>query len=170
MMEDSSALSPMKKVSSKPLTAKQKRELAALARLADDKIDTRATPAVKDWSGAKRGLFYRPVKQQLTLRLDADVIAWFKDHAPKGRGYQSDINRALRDHVQRRARKAGRPKSDVTARGRELPRASGRTHRVRRADCGDIRRPNRQRTGDGVAQLLLFPCGRIGCSLSRPAL
>jgi uncharacterized protein (DUF4415 family) len=51
-------------------------------------------------------LFYRPVKQQLTLRLDADVIAWFKDHAPKGEGYKTDINRALRRHVQRRAHKA----------------------------------------------------------------
>jgi uncharacterized protein (DUF4415 family) len=97
----------MKKAGSRPLTAKQKKELAALARLPDDKIDTRAIPEVRDWSGAKRGLFYRPVKQQLTLRLDADVVAWFKDHAPSGEGYQTDINRALREHVQRRARKAG---------------------------------------------------------------
>lgn len=94
----------MKKVGSKPLMAKQKKELAALARLPDDEIDTRATPEVKDWSGAKRGVFYRPLKQQLTLRLDADVIAWFKAHAPKG--YQTDINRALREHVQRRARQS----------------------------------------------------------------
>lgn len=97
----------MKKAASKPLAAKQKKELAALTRLPDDRIDTRAIPEVKDWSGARRGVFYRPVKQQLTLRLDADVIAWFKDHAPKGEGYQTDINRALRQHVQRRARKAG---------------------------------------------------------------
>jgi uncharacterized protein (DUF4415 family) len=96
----------MKKASSKPLTAKQKKELAGLARRPDDKINTRAIPEVTDWSGAKRGMFYRPVKQQLTLRLDADVIAWFKEHAPKGEGYQTDINRALRQHVQRRARKA----------------------------------------------------------------
>ena len=95
----------MKKADSKPLTAKQKKELAALARLSDDRIDTRSIPEVGNWSGAKRGVFYRPVKQQLTLRLDADVIAWFKDHAPKG--YQTDINRALRAHVQRRARKTG---------------------------------------------------------------
>ncbi len=79
--------------------------MAALARLSDDKIDTRAMPEVRDWSRAKRGVFYRPLKQQLTLRLDADVIAWFKHHAPKG--YQTDINCALREHVQRRARKVG---------------------------------------------------------------
>ena len=99
----------MRKASSRPLTPGQKKELTALARLPDDRINTRKLPEVRDWSGAKRGLFYRPVKQQLTLRLDADVLAWFKDHAPKGRGYQTDINRALREYVHRRerARKAG---------------------------------------------------------------
>ena len=35
-------------------------------------------PEVRDWAGAKRGLFYRPVKKQLILRIDADVIALFK--------------------------------------------------------------------------------------------
>lgn len=96
----------MRKASSKGLTARQRKELTTLARLPDNKIDTHAIPEVRDWAGAKRGLFYRPVKQQLTLRLDADVVAWFKDHTPKGEGYQTNINRALREHVQRRARKA----------------------------------------------------------------
>ncbi|HTW34456.1 MAG TPA: hypothetical protein VMD53_07555 [Rhizomicrobium sp.] len=49
----------MKKASSKALTAKQKKELAALAKRPDSKIDTRAVAEVRDWSGAKRGLFYR---------------------------------------------------------------------------------------------------------------
>ena len=97
----------MKKANSKPLTARQKKDLAALARLPEDKIDTRDIPEIRDWSGARRGVFYRPVKQQLTLRLDADVVAWFKSHAPKGEGYQTNINRALRQHVQKRVRKAG---------------------------------------------------------------
>ena len=94
----------MKKANSKSLTAQQAKELAALAALPDNKIDTREMPEVRDWSNAKRGLFYRPMKQQLTLRLDADVVAWFKQHAPKG--YQTDINRALREHVERKARRA----------------------------------------------------------------
>ncbi len=63
-------------------------------------------PEVRDWSGAKRGLFYRPVKKQLTLRLDADVVAWFKGHARGGRGYQTDINRALREYVQQRQKRS----------------------------------------------------------------
>ena len=57
-------------------------------------------PELLDWSGAKRGLFYRPVKQQLTLRLDADVVAWFKSQTKSSEGYQTRINRALREYVQ----------------------------------------------------------------------
>ena len=58
-------------------------------------------PEQRDWSGAKRGLFYRPFKKQLTLRLDADVINWFKTHSPNGEGYQTEINKALREFVER---------------------------------------------------------------------
>jgi uncharacterized protein (DUF4415 family) len=38
--------------------------------------------------------WYRPAKRQVCLRLDADVLAWFKQG---GRGYQTRINRALRE-------------------------------------------------------------------------
>ena len=81
-----------------------KGELAAVRALPDDRIDLRDIPEVRDWSGAKRGVFYRPMKQQLTLRLDTDVVAWFREHAPGGRGYQTAINRALREYVRRRGR------------------------------------------------------------------
>jgi uncharacterized protein (DUF4415 family) len=36
---------------------------------------------------------YKPLKKPVTLRVDADVLAWFKK---AGRGYQTRINRALR--------------------------------------------------------------------------
>ena len=78
-------------------------QIRALEALPDDQIDTTDAPEILDWSDARRGVFYRPVKRQITLRLDADVIAWFKTHAKGGRGYQTDINRALREHVQRSA-------------------------------------------------------------------
>jgi hypothetical protein len=52
----------VKNAASKPLTAKQKKELAALARLPDDKIDTRAIPEAKDLSDARRGMFFRPLE------------------------------------------------------------------------------------------------------------
>ena len=95
----------MRKARSRPLTAKQRAQLKALSRLADKDIDTRSVPEMRDWSGAKRGVFFRPLQKQLTLRLDADVIAWFKDHTPGGKGYQSEMNRALRTYVAQRARR-----------------------------------------------------------------
>ena len=90
----------MKKGASKRLRPEQRAELRSLATHGDDAIDTSDAPELLDWSGAKRGLFYRPVKQQLTLRLDADVVAWFKSHTTSNEGYQTRINRALREYVQ----------------------------------------------------------------------
>ena len=98
----------MKKRASRPLKARQVKELAALAALSDEAIDTSDAPEALDWSGARRGLFYRPVKQQLTLRVDADVVAWFRAKASSGEGYQTRINRALREYVQEHVRKGMR--------------------------------------------------------------
>jgi hypothetical protein len=51
----------MKRRTSKRLTREQRAELKSPATLPDDAIDTSDTPELLDWSGAKRGLFYRPV-------------------------------------------------------------------------------------------------------------
>ena len=74
----------------------------------DEEIDTSDAPEILDWSNAKRGMFYRPFKQQITLRLDADVVSWFKERAGRRwlRGYQAEINRVLREHVVRTERDA----------------------------------------------------------------
>ena len=53
----------------------------------------------KFWQNAKQGQFYRPLKQQLTPRPDADVVSWFKAHMPEGDGYQTHIDRALRQYA-----------------------------------------------------------------------
>jgi len=78
------------------LTEQQKQELALLDGLSEDNIDTSDMPEQTDWNDAQRGKFYRPVKQSVTIRLDADIIAWFK--AQEGR-YQSNINQALREYI-----------------------------------------------------------------------
>ena len=83
------------------LTPDQLAELQLLADMPDEEIDTSDIPEILDWSDARRGVFYRPIKKQITLRLDADLLAWFKSHTPSGRGYQTHINNALREHVQR---------------------------------------------------------------------
>jgi uncharacterized protein (DUF4415 family) len=95
----------MRKATSSPLTRKQQREMNALRRLPNASIDTTHVPEVTDWSGARRGLFYRPLKQQLTLRLDADVVEWFKTHEGGNAGYQTRINQALREYVKRQKRR-----------------------------------------------------------------
>jgi len=89
----------MKMATSSSITAAQTAELEALAALPEDQINTRDLPEQQDWTGARRGVFFRPIKKQLTLRLDADLIDWFKAHAPNGEGYQTSINAALREYV-----------------------------------------------------------------------
>ena len=101
----------MKKGASKRLTSEQRAELKSLAALRDDAIDTSDAPEILDWSDAKRGLFYRPVKQQVTLRLDSDVVAWFKSHTRSNEGYQTRINRALREYVQGQASRIRRARA-----------------------------------------------------------
>lgn len=76
--------------------------MAALARLRDENIDLTDLPEVLDWSGAVVGKYYRPLKKSLTIRLDADVLAWLK---AQGRGYQTRINMLLRMAMESRARR-----------------------------------------------------------------
>ena len=76
-----------------PLTEAQRRELKKL--LGRDEIDLDDHPELSDelLSRMTRGKFYRPIKQQITARLDADVLAWLKSG---GKGYQSRMNAILR--------------------------------------------------------------------------
>jgi uncharacterized protein (DUF4415 family) len=87
------------------LTAGRKRELAKLAALPDNEIDLSDIPELTDefWRSAVRGRFYRPIKKQITLRLDADVIAWLRQH---GKGYQTKANALLREMMVKEIEKA----------------------------------------------------------------
>ncbi|MFM7711262.1 MAG: BrnA antitoxin family protein, partial [Microcystis sp.] len=80
-------------------------EIDALAA-SQEPIRTDLIPEVTgDWSKARRGVFYRPLKQQITLSLDTDLIDWFKTHATQEEWYKTSINRALREYVETRAKK-----------------------------------------------------------------
>jgi uncharacterized protein (DUF4415 family) len=70
------------------------KEIEELRRLKDDEIDFSDIPEKVDWSKAVRGKFYRPVKVSLTIRLDADILAWLRG---RGKGYQTRINALLRE-------------------------------------------------------------------------
>jgi uncharacterized protein (DUF4415 family) len=83
------------------VSRKVAKELAALARMPDDKIDLTDAPEVLEWRGAVVGKFYRPTKKPVTIRVDADVLAWLKR---QGRGYQTRINKLLRDAMEGKRR------------------------------------------------------------------
>lgn len=76
------------------LTAKKRAELLRLAQRPDNEIDVSDIPEIRELpSDAVIGKFYRPKKQSVTIRLDADVVLWLK---ASGEGYQARINTYLR--------------------------------------------------------------------------
>src|ERR1035437_175027 len=85
-----------KTLSESPMTPTRRRKLAQLGERPDSEIDLSDIPPLKEsfWKNAVRNPFYRPVKRQLTVRLDADVVAWLRR---QGKGYQTRINSVLRE-------------------------------------------------------------------------
>jgi uncharacterized protein (DUF4415 family) len=87
--------------------ARVDRELAALAK--EGKIDLGDAPELPAgaWENPIRGLdawletvrgggLYKPMKQAVSMRLDADVVAWLKQSGP---GYQTRANQILREKM-----------------------------------------------------------------------
>jgi len=83
----------------RPMTSVRKRKLARLAAQPDSQIDFSEIPPLteKFWKNAVRNPFRRPAKQQLTVRLDTDVVAWLRRD---GEDYQSRLNGLLRKAMQ----------------------------------------------------------------------
>jgi len=78
----------------KKLTATKRKRLASLAKLPESRIDLSDIPEIKNLpADAVVGKFYRPKKTSVTIRLDADVLAWLK---AAGEGYQTRVNAYLR--------------------------------------------------------------------------
>lgn len=79
-----------------PLTKAQQDDLKRLAAMPDEGGDTDDMPELTaaQLTEMQQGAFYRPVKKQITARVDADVLAWLKS---QGKGYQSRMNAILRD-------------------------------------------------------------------------
>lgn len=87
------------------LTATDLAELRRVAQLPDSAIDYSDIPPTSeaDWKDAVPGPLYRPLKKQVTLRIDADVLAWARRQG--ARGYQSRLNAVLREAMLRDLRK-----------------------------------------------------------------
>ncbi|TWF54318.1 BrnA antitoxin family protein [Neorhizobium alkalisoli] len=88
------------------LNEAERQELADLETRSGDAVDTSDIAEISDsqWQLARRGDLYRPIKKSVTIRLDADVIAWFKENASGG--YQTEINSVLRRHVSEQEKKS----------------------------------------------------------------
>ena len=78
------------------LTSEQKAQLTALAAMPDEQIDTSDAPFRPDAVWMKAADQLPHTKQQITLRIDAEVLDFFKD---TGKRYQSRINAVLRSYV-----------------------------------------------------------------------
>ena len=75
--------------------------------LKDGKLDSSDTPELTPEMFARavvrRGLKPVPRKEQLTIRVDSDVLEWYKRQGP---GYQTRINALLRAYMQEHPRKS----------------------------------------------------------------
>jgi uncharacterized protein (DUF4415 family) len=75
--------------------------------LKDDRIDFSDTPKLTPEMFARavvrRGLKLVPRKEQLTIRVDSDVLEWYKQQGPR---YQTRINALLRAYMQEHLRKS----------------------------------------------------------------
>ncbi|MCG6859863.1 MAG: BrnA antitoxin family protein [Chromatiaceae bacterium] len=56
-----------------------------------------------DFSKSKRGASVKTAKERITIRLDPDIIEWFRDRVRGGGNYQTLINEALREHIERQS-------------------------------------------------------------------
>ncbi len=88
----------MKRGNPESLSAKLQSELNTLVEMPDSEIDVSEMPPIADWSKARRGGLFRPIKKPLSLRVDADVLDWFQR---QGQGYQTRMNYALRQYVEK---------------------------------------------------------------------
>lgn len=79
-----------------------KSDLKRIDRLKDSDIDYSDSPALSDAFLTKAALVWPPGKQQLTVRIDTDVLTWLKS---MGKGYQSRLNHILRVAMESQERK-----------------------------------------------------------------
>jgi len=85
-----------------PITDKQRRELQRVAARPDSQIDFSDAPEGSPRaSDVEVGRFYRPIKQLVSLRVDADVLSWFRG---QGKRYQTYMNEVLRREMRTNAR------------------------------------------------------------------
>lgn len=88
-------------MSKKPIPNKSETDWNKLDAMTDEEIDLSDCPEITPEQFAKavirRGLPVGKNKVQVTLRIDSDVLEWFKS---QGKGYQTQINSLLRAYME----------------------------------------------------------------------
>jgi uncharacterized protein (DUF4415 family) len=80
----------------KTLPPVSKEELDRVDAIKDEDIDCSDIPEITDFSGFRpwqERKMFKPIKQTITCKLDADIVAWLKQD---GKGYQTRLNAILR--------------------------------------------------------------------------
>ena len=88
-------------MSKKPISSKSETDWQRLDNMTDEEIDLSDCPEITPEQFAKavvrQGLPIAKNKVQVTLRIDSEVLEWFKS---QGRGYQTQINSLLRAYME----------------------------------------------------------------------
>jgi uncharacterized protein (DUF4415 family) len=80
------------------LTAEQRAQSQA-SHGEPDTVDTPEAPE-ENWANARRGVFDRARTDEISPRLDIDVLEWLRGRGP---GYQTEINRIPRERMEAEA-------------------------------------------------------------------
>ncbi|MCF7997271.1 MAG: BrnA antitoxin family protein [Chromatiaceae bacterium] len=56
-----------------------------------------------DFANSQRGATVKSNKERITIRLDPDIIEWFRTRVSGGGNFQTLINEALREHMERQS-------------------------------------------------------------------
>ena len=95
-----------------------KSDLVKIDRMKDGEIDYSDIPPLDKSFFTKATETWPPVKKQLTIRLDTDVLKWLKAY---GRGYQTRINRILRAAMESQS-----PRPRARSRSTTVPKRKSR--------------------------------------------
>jgi len=89
----------MSKVSTKTSSVKIGSKTRRLYEKRDRSLDNAEVPQLPpgQWAKGAVGKFYRPIKSQISFRIDNDVLEWLKS---KGAGHLSRINAILRERME----------------------------------------------------------------------
>lgn len=85
------------------MSISRQQQLEILKKMKDEEIDYSDAPSATKEQLASLKMFIPPEKRTITIKLDVDVLSWFKEQQPKG--YQTFINAVLRDYVSSKEQK-----------------------------------------------------------------